>query len=142
MDALEDVAPALEQAGPRRSGSQRSAPYNFIDDGRQPRIIHFEHSGNNDPCFDLGVIASEAESDDDLRAVLCGSYFGEVTPQPPARMKLQAVIANAGWSLYRANPSQGDPDPGFWEGSTTYRTEVLEAMDSAELPDLVRAGTG
>ena len=143
MDALEDVVLALEAGGSAAVPSHNDlAPYNFIDDGRQLWIIDFEYSGNNDPCFDLGMIASEAELDDDLRAVLCGSYFGEVTPRLLARMKLQAVIANAGWSLYCAIQAKAIPDPGFWEGSMTYWTEVLEAMDSAELPDLVRAGTG
>ena len=61
------------------------APYNFIDDGEQLWIIDFEFSGNNDPCFDLGMIASEAELDEDLRTILCEAYFGEATPWLLAR---------------------------------------------------------
>src|SRR5437899_9053001 len=49
---------------------------NFIDDGRWLRIVDYELSGNNDPCFDLGNTAQEASFDDELRAVLCGAYFG------------------------------------------------------------------
>src|SRR4029077_15636720 len=33
---------------------------NFIDDGRSLRIVDYELSGNNDPCFDLGNTAQEA----------------------------------------------------------------------------------
>ena len=143
MDALEDVALGLARGKPATVPCHNDlAPYNFIDDGQQLWIIDFEHSGNNDPCFDLGMIASEAELDDDLRAVLCGSYFGEVTPRLLARMKLQATIANVGWSLYCAIQAKATPDPGFWEGSVAYWKEVLEVMDSAELPHLVRAVTG
>src|SRR5207237_8031584 len=49
---------------------------NFIDDGRCLRIVDYELSGNNDPCFDLGNTAQEASLDDALRAVLCEAYFG------------------------------------------------------------------
>ena len=41
---------------------------NFIDDGRSLRIVDYELSGNNDPCFDLGNTAQEALYDDELRA--------------------------------------------------------------------------
>jgi thiamine kinase-like enzyme len=34
---------------------------NFIDDGSTLRIVDYELSGNNDPCFDLGNTAQEAE---------------------------------------------------------------------------------
>ena len=143
MDALEDVVFALAKDEPATVPCHNDlAPYNFIDDGQQLWIIDFEYSGNNDPCYDLGMIAGEAELDDDLRAVLCASYFGEVTPRLLARMKLQATIANAGWSLYCAIQARALSDPGFWEGSVAYWTEVLKVMDSRELPHLVRAGTG
>src|SRR2546430_13461493 len=32
---------------------------NFIDDGVSLRIVDYELSGNNDPCFDLGNTAQE-----------------------------------------------------------------------------------
>ena len=33
---------------------------NFIDDGGKIWLIDYEYSGNNDPCFELGNIWSEA----------------------------------------------------------------------------------
>src|SRR6202043_14371 len=47
---------------------------NFIDDGGSLRIVDYELSGNNDPCFDLGNTAQEASFDDALRAALCEAY--------------------------------------------------------------------
>ena len=44
---------------------------NFIDDGSALRIVDYELSGNNDPCFDLGNTAQEAGFDQELRAALC-----------------------------------------------------------------------
>ena len=75
---------------------------NFIDDGRCLRIVDYELSGNNDPCFDLGNTAQEAGFDDGLRAVLCEAYFGRLDPQQLARMNLFALMSDIGWTLWGA----------------------------------------
>jgi thiamine kinase-like enzyme len=75
---------------------------NFIDDGSALRIVDYELSGNNDPCFDLGNTAQEAELDDELRAVLCEAYFGKPDPQQLARMNLFALMSDVGWTLWGA----------------------------------------
>ena len=139
LGQVEEIARVL------RSGTEPTvpchndlAPYNFIDDGQQLWIIDFEFSGNNDPCYDLGGIASEAELDDALTSALCASYFGETTPRLLARMKLHAAIANFGWMLFCSIQAELIPDPGFWEGATAYWTTVLEVLDSKELPQLMQ----
>jgi thiamine kinase-like enzyme len=75
---------------------------NFIDDGAALRIVDYELSGNNDPCFDLGNTAQEAEFDDDLRAALCEAYFGRSDAQQLARMNLFALMSDVGWTLWGA----------------------------------------
>ncbi|HET9672407.1 MAG TPA: phosphotransferase [Actinomycetota bacterium] len=75
---------------------------NYIDDGRQLWIVDFEYSGNNDPAFELGDTAQESAFDADLRASLCEAYFGEASPTLTARMDLQAVMADVGWTLWAA----------------------------------------
>ena len=66
------------------------------------RIVDYELSGNNDPCFDLGNTAQEAEFDQDLRAALCAAYFGRENPQQLARMNLFALMSDVGWTLWGA----------------------------------------
>ena len=44
---------------------------NIIDDGRRLWLIDFEYSGNNDPCYDIADLASQASLDDDRAAMLC-----------------------------------------------------------------------
>lgn len=73
---------------------------NFIDDGRCLRIVDYELSGNNDPCFDLGNTAQEASFGDELRAVLCEAYFGRPDRQQLARMNLFALMSDVGWTLW------------------------------------------
>jgi thiamine kinase-like enzyme len=75
---------------------------NYIDDGVQLWIVDFEYSGNNDPTFELGDTAQECGFDADQRARLCEAYFGEATPKLLARMDLQALMADVGWTLWAA----------------------------------------
>lgn len=75
---------------------------NYIDDGSQLWIVDFEYSGNNDPTFELGDTAQECGFDADQRARLCEAYFGEATPALLARMDLQALMADVGWTLWAA----------------------------------------
>lgn len=75
---------------------------NFIDDGAALRIVDYELSGNNDPCFDLGNTAQEAEFDQELRAALCQAYFGTLDRRQLARMNLFALMSDVGWTLWGA----------------------------------------
>jgi thiamine kinase-like enzyme len=79
---------------------------NFIDDGQALRIVDYELSGNNDPCFDLGNTAQEAELDRELRAALCAAYFGREDSQQLARMNLFALMSDVGWTLWGAIQAQ------------------------------------
>lgn len=104
---------------------------NFIDDGRWLRIVDYELSGNNDPCFDLGNTAQEANFDDHLRAVLCEAYFGHLDPQQLARMNLFALMSDVGWTLWgaiQAKISRLDFD--FVDYYTTRWSRAREVMDS------------
>src|SRR5256714_959912 len=117
---------------------------NFIDDGTALRIVDFELSGNNDPCFDLGNTAQEAGFDQDLRAALCEAYFGTVDPRQLARMNLFALMSDVGWTLWcaiQARISAVDYDfHGYYTGRWERALEVLRSdrplrwMDEAAQP--------
>ncbi len=119
---------------------------NFIDDGRVLRIVDYELSGNNDPCFDLGNTAQEAEFDQDLRAALCEAYFGRPDRRQLARMNLFALMSDVGWTLWgaiQARISAVDFDfrgyyTGRWEralgvlGSPQFEEWLEEASQPAD----------
>jgi thiamine kinase-like enzyme len=104
---------------------------NFIDDGTALRIVDYELSGNNDPCFDLGNTAQEAEFDQDLRAALCESYFGRLDGRQLARMNLFALMSDVGWTLWgaiQARISAVDYDfVGYYTGRWERALEVLRS---------------
>jgi thiamine kinase-like enzyme len=114
---------------------------NFIDDGSALRIVDYELSGNNDPCFDLGNTAQEAGFDQVMRAALCSAYFGKAEGHQLARMNLFALMSDVGWTLWgaiQARISAVDFDfagyyTGRWERALeTLRSERLKLwMDEA-----------
>jgi len=117
---------------------------NFIDDGHCLRIVDYELSGNNDPCFDLGNTAQEADFDDDLRAILCEAYFGHLDPQQLARMNLFALMSDVGWTLWGAIQAKiSTLDFDFTDYYTTRWNRALAVMDSARFAGWLReAGRG
>jgi thiamine kinase-like enzyme len=107
---------------------------NFIDDGAALRIVDYELSGNNDPCFDLGNTAQEAEFDDGLRATLCEAYFGHADPQQLARMNLFALMSDVGWTLWGAIQAKISAIDYDFKGYYTTRWDrALAVLDSDRL---------
>ena len=108
---------------------------NFIDDGDTLRIVDYELSGNNDPCFDLGNSAQEAELDFELRAALCAAYFGREDAQQLARMNLFALMSDIGWTLWGAIQAKISAVEFDFVGYYTSRWErALDGVHSERFP--------
>ena len=75
---------------------------NYLDDGERLWLVDWEYSGNNDPTFELGNTAQELGYDDAQVAELCAAYFGEASPALLARMRLQMIMSDVGWTLWAA----------------------------------------
>jgi thiamine kinase-like enzyme len=107
---------------------------NYIDDGRQLWIVDFEYSGNNDPCFELGDTAQECEFDQELRATLCEAYFGDAREDRLARMNLQALMADVGWTLWAAIQAKiSTIEYDFWGWALERWDRARVIFDSDEL---------
>jgi thiamine kinase-like enzyme len=78
---------------------------NYIDDpvwqgeGRV-WLIDYEYSGNNDACFELGNTTTECSFTEEQVDAWCEAYFGDPTPADRARVRLQALCSQYGWSLW------------------------------------------
>lgn len=73
---------------------------NFIATGDGVRIVDYQLSGNNDPAFELGDIAAEADLDVDQTAHLARAYFGD--DAHTARVRLFLIMSNVTWTLWFA----------------------------------------
>ncbi len=90
-------------------------PANFIDDGKKIWLIDYEYSGNNDPCFELGNIWSEAKLSYPELAELVNAYYGSHRPEKIARAWLFSVLALYGWTLWSSiQDATSEIDFDFW----------------------------
>jgi thiamine kinase-like enzyme len=89
---------------------------NYIDTPDGFRIIDYEYSGMNDPCFELGNTWAESELSDDQLGVLCERYFGRHLRNRVARARLWSIMSNYGWTLWAAiQQAVSEIDFDFWE---------------------------
>jgi thiamine kinase-like enzyme len=101
---------------------------NYLDDGDRLWIVDYEYSGNNDPTFELGNTAQELGFDAERQIELCAGYFGQATPALLARMRLQMIISDVGWTLWAAIQARiSEIDYDFW-GWATERWSRASAM--------------
>ncbi len=108
---------------------------NYIDDGEQLRLIDFEYSGNNDPTFELGNTCQEQQYDEARLVGMGAAYFGGAHPDKLARMKLNMIMSDVGWTLWAAIQAQiSTIDFDFWGWAVERWGRATAKMDSADFP--------
>lgn len=112
---------------------------NYIDDGAQLWLIDFEYSGNNDPCFELGNTCQEQQYDEPRIAEMCAAYFGGAFPDKLARMKLNMIMSDVGWTLWAAIQAKiSSIEFDFWGWAVERWRRAAEKMDSPEFESWLR----
>ncbi len=112
---------------------------NYIDDGNLLRLIDFEYSGNNDPCFELGNTCQELQYSEEKIFELCEAYFGEATPSRLARMKLNMIMSDVGWTLWAAIQQKiSKIEYDFWGWAVERWARAVEKMDSPQFESWIR----
>ena len=107
---------------------------NYIDDGTSLRLIDYEYSGNNDPCFELGNTCQEMEFSEDQIREVCAAYFSEASDSMIARMKLNMIMSDVGWGLWAAIQEKiSTIEYDFWGWAIERWGRAVEKMDSTEL---------
>jgi thiamine kinase-like enzyme len=106
---------------------------NYIDDGQLLRLIDFEYSGNNDPTFELGNTCQEQQYNEDQIAEMCAAYFGEAYPDKLARMKLNMIMSDVGWTLWAAIQAKiSTIDFDFWGWAVERWGRATSKMDGPD----------
>ena len=106
---------------------------NFIDDGTRLRLVDYEYSGNNDPCFELGNICNENDFAPEQVEQLCAAYFGAPSRALIARMWLYYCMSNIGWVLWGSiQNSISAIEFDFWEWTLTKWRKAQARVDSPE----------
>jgi len=106
---------------------------NYLDDGQRLWIVDYEYSGNNDPTFELGNTAQELGFGAARQEELCAAYFGAATPALLARMRLQMIMSDVGWTLWAAIQAAISPiDYDFWGWATERWVRASAALDGPD----------
>jgi thiamine kinase-like enzyme len=111
---------------------------NIIDDGHRVWFIDYEYAGNNDPCFELGNIWSEAALEPERLEELVVGYYGYHSAAKLARARLLALMSKYGWTLWASiQDAVSDVDFDFWSwGLEKYERAVAE-FDGPEFSRLI-----
>jgi thiamine kinase-like enzyme len=105
---------------------------NYLDDGARLWIVDYEYSGNNDPAFELANTCLELGFDDDRVGQACAAYFGAASPARLARMRLQMIMSDVGWTLWAAIQARVSTiDYDFWGWALERWTRAAQALDGA-----------
>ena len=101
---------------------------NFIDDGTKLWLIDYEYAGNNDACFELGNIWSEAGLSPGQLEELMEAYDGQLLRHRVARARLWGLMSKYGWTLWGSiQHSVSAIDFDFWAwGMEKYERAVAE----------------
>ncbi len=101
-DAWREVASVLARTAPPPVPCNNDLlAANFLDDGERVWLIDYEYSGMGDAAFELGNTTTECEFTSDQVEAWVEAYAGERTSRAlVARVRLQALAAQYGWSLW------------------------------------------
>jgi thiamine kinase-like enzyme len=117
---------------------------NLMDDGGRIRIVDYDFSGMNDPCFELGDVAVEGRYTVDDVEHLCESYFGARRPVQVARTRLFRIGAQFTWTLLFAAMDQvldpkPDPDFDYWAEAELRWEVTLSELEDADFGKVLEA---
>jgi thiamine kinase-like enzyme len=127
------------RAGPTVPCNNDLLAGNFIDDGEQIWLIDYEYSGNNDPCFELGNIASECGLPPEGLAELVTAYYGRPLRSKIARARLFGLVAKYGWTLWGAIQQATSPlDFDFWSWGMERFEAAAAGFAAADFPVLLQ----
>jgi thiamine kinase-like enzyme len=74
---------------------------NFLDAGERMWIVDWEYSGMNDPMWDLGDLAIEAQLDEAREEEMIRAYFGrEPKPTERGRIVIYQAMCDLLWTLW------------------------------------------
>ena len=113
-------------------------PANVLDDGRRLWLIDYEYAGNNDPCFELGNIWSEASLPPDHLDALVEAYDGRARRSRIARARWLGLRSKYGWTLWASiQDGLSALDFDFWAWGMEKYERALAEFDGPDLPRLL-----
>ncbi|MER6510661.1 phosphotransferase [Nonomuraea sp. NPDC001636] len=104
-------------------------PGNIVESGDRLHLIDYEYAGNNDPCFELGNLWSEADLPPGHLEELVTAYYGRRLRHRIARARLLGLMSKYGWTLWASiqDGANDTIDFDFWSwGMEKYERAAAE----------------
>jgi thiamine kinase-like enzyme len=102
------------------------------------RLIDYEYSGNNDPCFELGNIWSESNLSLAQLEQLVGAYYGRPSRHRVARARLWGLMSKYGWTLWASiQDGVSAIEFDFWGWGLEKYDRAVAEFDSPEFERLL-----
>ena len=106
-------------------------------------LIDYEYSGNNEACFELGNIWSEAGLTLDQLAELMAAYDGALHRHRVARARLWGLMAKYGWTLWGSiQDAVSDIDFDFWEWAMEKYDRAVAEFEGPDFERLLDEAAG
>jgi thiamine kinase-like enzyme len=107
---------------------------NFLDTGERMVLVDWEYAGMNDPMWDLGDLAVEAEFGPEQEDALLRAYFaGAPPPAAVGRMVICKGLCDLVWTLWGLIQVMNDnPADDFWAYAVGRFERCRRLMASAE----------
>jgi thiamine kinase-like enzyme len=109
---------------------------NFLDTGKRMWIVDWEYSGMNDPVWDVGDFAVEAQLTPENEKVLRDAYFGGApTRGELGRYVIYKAMCDLLWTLWGLiQHADENPADDFWAYANRRFARCKKLMDSPEFP--------
>lgn len=101
-DKIEEIRALVEKHPPRLAPCHNDPLCeNWLDDKKNFYLIDWEYGGMNDPLFDLGALAIEAELNDEQERFMLKEYHGgDLTDQQYGSLIINKFLCDALWSFW------------------------------------------
>jgi thiamine kinase-like enzyme len=111
---------------------------NFILGADGFRLIDYEYSGNNDPCFELGNVWSESNLSLGQLEELVAHYYGRELRHKVARARLWGLMSKYGWTLWASiQDGVSDIDFDFWSWGMEKYERAVDEFDAPGFEELL-----
>ncbi|MDR2862101.1 MAG: phosphotransferase family protein [Syntrophobacterales bacterium] len=108
---------------------------NWLDDKEKLWLIDWEYGGDNQPMFDLGALAIEAELNPEKERYLLKEYYGrDITEKEYALLIMNRFLCDALWTIWALlQIASGKPREDYWDYGDNRFRRAMELVHNGSL---------
>lgn len=114
---------------------------NWLDDQKNFYLIDWEYGGMNDPLFDLGALALEAELSDEQERFFLKEYFGgELTEKQIGSLVINKFLCDTLWSYWAVlQIAMGKSRDDYWPYGLNRFNRAYDLIHNGSLERAIKA---